>query len=127
MPPILTAAEREPGNALAVGGASCSRRCGLTCLSLRIRKQSTRLAGPAPDLTACPWTIVRLILAHPLLSDEELAGLLSLEQKSVRSSLSTLHTLGCLEPISTSVSHVASPSSSNRQLVFHRHAEKEVT
>jgi hypothetical protein len=54
-------------------------------------------------LTSCHWSIVLLLLAHPLLSDEELAGLLGLERKSVRSSLSTLHMLGCLEPISTSV------------------------
>jgi DNA-binding IclR family transcriptional regulator len=54
-------------------------------------------------LTPCHWSIVLLLLAHPLLSDEELAGLLGLERKSVRSSLYTLHTLGCLEPISTLV------------------------
>src|SRR5713226_1404811 len=43
-----------------------------------------------------------LLPAHPLLSDEELAELLGLERKSVRSLLYTLHTLGCPEPISTS-------------------------
>ena len=54
-------------------------------------------------LTSCHWRIVRLLLAHPLLSDEELAQLLGLERKSASSSLSTLHRLRCLEPISTSV------------------------
>ena len=53
-------------------------------------------------LTPCHWHIVRLLLAHPLLSDEELAGLLGMEQKSTRSSLYTLHALGCMEPITTS-------------------------
>ena len=52
-------------------------------------------------LTPCHWRILRLLLAHPLLSDEEMAGLLGIERKSARSSLYTLHTLGCLEPIST--------------------------
>jgi hypothetical protein len=42
-------------------------------------------------------------LAHPLLSDEELASLLHLQQKSVRSSLYNLHQRGCLEPIPTAV------------------------
>ncbi len=45
---------------------------------------------------------MRLLLARPLLSDEELAGLLGMERKSARASLYTLRALGCLEPISTS-------------------------
>jgi len=53
-------------------------------------------------LTPCQWSIVHLLLAHPLLSDEELARLMGLEQKSARSSLYMLRALGCLEPISTS-------------------------
>ena len=53
-------------------------------------------------LTACHWNIVRLLLAHPLLSVDEMAGVLGLKQKPARASLSTLHELGCLEPISTS-------------------------
>lgn len=53
-------------------------------------------------LTPCHWSILRLLLAHPLLSDEELAGLLCLERKSALSSLYELRALGCLEPISTS-------------------------
>ena len=54
-------------------------------------------------LTPCQWNILRLLLAHPLLSDEELAALLSLQRKSVRCSLYELHQLGCLEPIATEV------------------------
>jgi len=54
-------------------------------------------------LTACQWGILRLLLAHPLLSDEELAALLSLQRRSVRYSLYELHRLGCLEPIMTQV------------------------
>jgi len=54
-------------------------------------------------LTPCHWSIVCLLLMHPLLSDEELAQLLGMKWKSVRSSLSALHTLGCLEPILTSI------------------------
>ena len=44
-----------------------------------------------------------LLPAHPLLSDEELAELLGLERQSARSLLYTLHTLGCLETLTTSV------------------------
>ena len=52
-------------------------------------------------LTPCQWSILHLLLAHPLLSDEELAAFLSLQRKSVRCSLYELHQLGCLEPIAT--------------------------
>jgi predicted transcriptional regulator len=54
-------------------------------------------------LTPCQWGILRLLLAHPLLSDEELAALLSLQRRSMRCSLYALHQLGCLEPITTRV------------------------
>jgi hypothetical protein len=54
-------------------------------------------------LTPCQWSILRLLLAHPLLSDEELAAFLSLQRKSARCSLYALHQLGCLEPITTKV------------------------
>jgi len=54
-------------------------------------------------LTPCQWSILRLLLAHPLLSDEELAAFLYLQRRSVRCSLYELHQLGCLEPIVTSV------------------------
>ena len=52
-------------------------------------------------LTPCQWNILRMLLAHPLLSDEELAAFLGLQRKSVRCSLYELHQLGCLEPILT--------------------------
>jgi predicted transcriptional regulator len=52
-------------------------------------------------LTPCQWNILRLLLAHPLLSDEELAAMLSIQRRSVRCSLYELHHLGCLEPIAT--------------------------
>jgi hypothetical protein len=54
-------------------------------------------------LTGCQWTILHLLLVHPLLADEELAALLSLQRWSVRCSLYALHQLGCLEPITTQV------------------------
>jgi hypothetical protein len=53
------------------------------------------------QLTPCQWNILRLLLAHPFLSDEELAAFMSLQQKSIRCSLYDLHQLGCLEPIPT--------------------------
>jgi hypothetical protein len=54
-------------------------------------------------LTPCQWNILRLLLAHPLLSDEELAACLGLQRRSVRCALYELHQLGCLEPIVTKV------------------------
>jgi predicted transcriptional regulator len=61
------------------------------------------IALVALRLTPCQWSILRLLLAHPLLSDEELAALLVLQRRSVRCSLYALHQLGCLEPIPTDV------------------------
>jgi len=52
-------------------------------------------------LTPCQWSILRLLLAHPLLSDEELAAELHLQQRSVRCALYVLQQLGCLEPLTT--------------------------
>jgi hypothetical protein len=54
-------------------------------------------------LTPLQWSILHLLLAHPLLSAEELAVFSSLQRKSVRCSLYELHQLGCLEPIMTLV------------------------
>jgi Replication-relaxation len=54
-------------------------------------------------LTPRQWSIVCLLLAHPQLSDEELAAFLSIQRRSVRCSLYGLHQLGCLESISTKV------------------------
>ena len=56
-------------------------------------------------LTPCQWNILHLLLAHPLLSDEELAALLSIQRRSVRCSLYELHHLGCLEPVATGAGH----------------------
>ena len=42
-----------------------------------------------------------MLLAHPLLSDEELEAFLGLQRKSVRCALYALHRYGCLEPIPT--------------------------
>lgn len=55
-------------------------------------------------LTPCQWSILNLLLAHPLLSDEELAALLGLQRRSVRCSLYKLYQLGCLESVVTEVS-----------------------
>ncbi len=52
-------------------------------------------------LTPFQWGVLCLLLAHPLLSDEELAAFLSLHRSSVRCTLYALHQLGCLEPIPT--------------------------
>jgi Replication-relaxation len=54
-------------------------------------------------LTPCQWGIVRLLLEHPLLSDEDLAAFLGLQRRSVRCALYDLHQLGCLEPIVTEI------------------------
>jgi Replication-relaxation len=54
-------------------------------------------------LTTCQWSILHLLLAHPLLSDEELAAFLGLQRRSVRCALYELHQLGCLEPAVTEV------------------------
>jgi predicted transcriptional regulator len=50
-------------------------------------------------LTPCQWSIVRLLLEHPLLSDEDLAAFLDLQRRSVRCALYELHQLGCLESV----------------------------
>jgi len=54
-------------------------------------------------LTSRQWGMLYLLLDHPLLSDQDLAALLALQRKSVRSLLYTLHRLGCLEAITTEV------------------------
>jgi len=54
-------------------------------------------------LTTCQWETLRLLLAHPLLSDEELAAFLNLQRGSARCALYGLHQLGCLESMVTEV------------------------
>ncbi len=77
-----------------------------------LAQRAVRKAGDAPEeqeviallglrLTPCQWRIMRLLLAHPLLSAEELAAFLRLRRPSARRSLYELHGLGCLEPIAT--------------------------
>jgi hypothetical protein len=46
-------------------------------------------------LTPCHWSILHMLLAHPLLSDEELVAFLSLQRKSACISLIALHQLVC--------------------------------
>jgi hypothetical protein len=53
-------------------------------------------------ITQGQWRMLRLLLAHPLLSDEELAACLALGRKSVRCALYDLAALACLEPVATS-------------------------
>jgi DNA-binding MarR family transcriptional regulator len=64
-------------------------------------EEREEMALPGLCLTPCQWSILRLLLAHPLLSDEELAAFLLLQRGSVRCALYELHRLGCLEPILT--------------------------
>ena len=52
-------------------------------------------------LTPCQWSILNLLLAHSLLSEEELASFLDLQRRSVCCSLYELHQLSCLEPVLT--------------------------
>jgi Replication-relaxation len=52
-------------------------------------------------LTVRQWDMLYLLLDHPLLSDQDLAAFLALQQKSVRSLVYTLHRLGCLDAVPT--------------------------
>ena len=52
-------------------------------------------------LTPSQWSILYLLLDHPLLSDQDVAALLALKRKSVRTLLYCLHRLGCLDAIPT--------------------------
>ncbi len=77
-----------------------------------LAQRAVRIARDAPEeqeviallglrLTPGQWRILYLLLAHPLLSAEELAAFLRLRRPSARRSLYELHALGCLEPIVT--------------------------
>ncbi len=55
------------------------------------------------QLTPGAWQIIYLLLAHPLLSTEELAVFLGLQRHSVSCSLASLHRLGCIVPTRTAV------------------------
>jgi hypothetical protein len=82
---------------LVIGGLD-KRIAQITQIGLEEREMVSLLGL---RLTSCQWSILHLLLAHPLLSDEELASLLGLARKSVRCSLYELHQLGCLEPVMT--------------------------
>ncbi len=115
----------EEGEDAAKGGASSPSQdgdvvpsCGTHARPHRliVRNLAHRASHPLPrgskereviallglKLTPGQWGILHLLLAHPLLSDEEMAALLSLQRGSVRSSLYALHAQGCLEPVVTS-------------------------
>ena len=96
-PATASSGSSERPTRLVVGDLACR---AATLTSNHLEEQEV-IALLGLRLTACHWHIVRLLLAHPLLSDEELAQLLDMERTSVRSSLYTLHALGCLEPITT--------------------------
>src|SRR5439155_716909 len=82
--------------------ASAFRCAGLSSRAGREADRSLE-ACLALRLTPCQWSILRLLLAHPLLSDDELAAFLDLQRKSVRCSLYGLHQLDCLQSIPTVV------------------------
>jgi hypothetical protein len=52
-------------------------------------------------LTPRQWDMLYLLLDHPLLWDQDLAALLALQRRSVRTLVYTLHRLGCLDSIPT--------------------------
>jgi hypothetical protein len=52
-------------------------------------------------LTPFHWRMLYMLLAHPLLSDEEVASLFGLKRRSIRCALYTLRILGCLESLLT--------------------------
>jgi len=72
-----------------------------TCARWESLEERERVALLGVRLTSRQWSILRLLLAHPLLSDEELEAFLGLQRKSVRCALYALHRYGCLEPIPT--------------------------
>jgi len=105
---------RAPAKApIAAGAAGTPARLG----HLIVGKLAQRVAHLTQDdledqevisllglrLTPSQRSILHLLLAHPLLSDEELAALLGLQQRSVRCVLYELHRLGCLESLPTEI------------------------
>ena len=107
--------ERNAGSSSSTSAATVSSGTPIRHSRLLVGGLAKRAAQVAQDdmeereviallglrLTPCQCNILRLLLAHPLLSDEELAALLGIQQKSVRCSLYELHQLRCLEPIPT--------------------------
>jgi Replication-relaxation len=95
---VVTASTGKPAR-LVVGNLA-SRAARVTGDD---QKERESIALLRLRLTPCYWNMLRLLLVHPLLSDEELAAFLNLQRQSARCSLYDLHQLGCLEPIPTEV------------------------
>lgn len=104
-------ARAQPNAPMADVSCATSTRLGRLIVG-DLAQRVVRIAGDALEeqeviallglrLTPCQWRILRVLLAHPLLSAEELAADLRLRLPSARRSLFELHGLGCLEPIST--------------------------
>jgi predicted transcriptional regulator len=99
--PAPTASTGIPARfARLVVGVLATRTAHLSQQSLQ-EQEAIALLGL--HLTPCQWNILRMLLEHPLLSDEELAAFLSLQRSTARCSLYALHQLVCLEPIPTEV------------------------
>jgi protein involved in plasmid replication-relaxation len=94
---FVASAPSERGARLVVGNLA-SRLTSVTRDDLEEREVIALLGL---RLTPSHWSMLRLLLTHPLLTDEELAGLLGLQRRSVRCTLYTLRTLECLEPTAT--------------------------
>lgn len=65
--------------------------------------ERTMVALLGVRLTPRQWSILHLLLVHPLLADEELAVFLNLQRASLRCSLYALHRLGCAEAVNTAM------------------------
>ena len=103
--------ERKPHTSQERAGLSPSTDKPVRLSRLIVGNLERRAASLVPDqaveqeniallglrLTPCQWSILHLLLNHPLLSDQELAAFLMVQRKSVRSLVYTLHRLGCLE------------------------------
>ena len=100
-PPNTPVARGSPGRPTRLVFGNLTRRAA--CITRNDLKEREIISLLGLRLTPRHWSILHLLLAHPLLSDEELAGLLALQRKSVRCTLYMLHSLECLEPIVTSV------------------------
>ena len=97
--PAATASAGIPARfARLVVGDLATRAAHITPGGLE-EQEVTALLGVR--LTSCQWGVLSLLLAHPLLSDAELAAFLRLHRSLVRCSLYELHRLGCLEPLPT--------------------------
>lgn len=65
--------------------------------------ERTMVALLGVRLTPRQWSILNILLAHSLLTDEELAIFLHLQRASLRCSLYALHQLGCAEAVNTAM------------------------